>query len=125
MDRPGMDPESDEGTLMDGILGIFTAFERKRIARRTRAGLNERVQSRATPAGTWNGFVDPSPWRLMWALACAAGGSLLVWLLWRDAAPDRGVASLIDEKDQQEEHADAHPRWPGRSDRSNSSRQVG
>lgn len=50
MDRPGVDLESDEGELMDGILGTFAAFERKRIARRTRAGLNAAVRQ-----GRWGG----------------------------------------------------------------------
>ncbi len=50
LDRPGMDLTSDEGELIDGLLGTFAAFERKRIARRTRAGINARVRQ-----GGWGG----------------------------------------------------------------------
>jgi hypothetical protein len=48
--------------------------------------------------GTWNGVVAPSAWRLAWALACAACGSLLVWLLWRNLdhiAARMGIGVLL------------------------------
>lgn len=61
LDRPGIDLGSDEGELIDGVLGTFAAFERKRIARRTRAGINARVRQ-----GGWGGGqVAPFGYRIM------------------------------------------------------------
>ncbi len=49
-----MDLGPDEGELIDGVLGTFAAFERKRIARRTRTGNNQRVRQ-----GGWGGGEPP------------------------------------------------------------------
>ncbi len=50
LDSPGLNLNTDEGELIDGVLGTFAAFERRRIARRTRGGINARVRG-----GDWGG----------------------------------------------------------------------